>query len=113
MSYSVIIPLSIVLMLVTACAAFEYPNEPFTKPYQKIDNFGPERSISALPKGSSSEVYLWRIKQPNGKYINDDGTFETKVGSRGECVYAFKIDSITGRMISWRLASKGGIKRCE
>jgi len=100
MTYSTLSPLAVVALLTTGCAAFEDPNESFRRPYQGIDNFGPLRSIASLPKGNSGEVFLGWVKQPNGKYANDDGTFERKIGSRGECVYAFKIDPSTGRIVS-------------
>ncbi|SRR6266571_3905000 len=113
MTYSTLSPLAVVVLLTTGCAAFEDPNEPFRRPYQGIDSFGPPRSIASLPKGNSGEVFLGWVKQPNGKYVSDDGTFERKIGSRGECVYAFKIDPSTGRIVSWRLASRGDEAKCK
>jgi hypothetical protein len=101
------------LLLVTGCAALQDPAERYRKPYQGIDNFGPERTVATLPKASVDEVWLGRIKQANGKYVSDDAMFETKVGSRGSCVYAFKVNSRTGRLESWRLASRGELEKCE
>lgn len=101
------------ITLMTACAALEDQTEPFRRPYHGIDNFGPDRNTGILPKADVSEVWLGRIKQPNGEYIAEDGTYEVMIGSRGECVYAFRINPRTGRMVSWRLASKGDPKSCE
>jgi hypothetical protein len=112
MNYSTVAILA-VSTLIAGCAAFADPNEPLRRPYQGIDNFGPTRSIATLPKGNSGEVILGRLKHPNGEYLNADGTFEFKVGSRGECVYAFKVDTTTRRLLSWRLASKGDPAKCE
>lgn len=100
-------------MLVTGCAALQDPGKPLRAPYQGIENFGPPRAATVLPKTDANEVWLGRIKQANGKYVADDGTFEVKVGSRGECVYAFRVSSLTGRLVSWRLASKSDPQRCE
>lgn len=113
MTHSKVFLCSGILLFATGCAALQDPNEPFRRPYQGIESFGPSRTIATLPIGNSREVYLGRVKQPNGKYVNDDGTFEQKVGSRGECVYAFKIDSSSGRIVSWRLASRTDPAKCE
>ena len=99
--------------LLTGCAALEDPSERYRAPYQGIDNFGSERSVVKLPKSAPDEVWLGRIKQANGKYVSDDGFFEIKVGSRGNCVYAFKISSRTGRLHAWRLASREESAVCE
>lgn len=101
------------VMLLPGCAALQDQSEFYRKPYMGIDNFGPERSVATLPKVSGYEVSLGRIKQANGKYVGDDGVFEVKMGSRGICVYAFKVNSITGRLVSWRLATRETPEKCE
>src|SRR6266513_157069 len=112
MKFSKAASLSSLVALATACSALKDPAEPYRRPYEGIDNFGPERSITSLPKGASSEVWLGRIKQSNGRYVADDGSYEVKVGNFGECVYAFKVNSRTGRLVSWRRASKPDAKKC-
>ena len=88
------------------------PAQDYRAPYVGLDAFGPEQPISTVPVASAEEVDLGYIRQANGKFVADDGTFEIKKGVRGACVYAFKVSRQTGRMLSWRLASRGDPKEC-
>ena len=88
------------------------PTQDYRAPYSGIDAFGPEQPVSTVPMATAAEVDLGRVRQANGKFIADDGTFEVKKGVRGSCVYAFKVSRQTGRMLSWRVASRGDPKEC-
>jgi len=95
------------------CSAFKDESEPYRRPYVGIDDFGPERSITTLPVAQWGEVDLGRRKQPNGDFIAVDGMYERLIGSRDSCVYAFKINGKTSRLVSWRLAARGDPRQCE
>jgi len=109
-----VLRLAALAMSLTGCALLKDPNEPLRKPYEGLEaHLGRSRSTTQLPPAMRGEVHLGRVLQPNGKYVNEDGTFENKIGSGGQCLYAFKIDPRTGRMVSWRFASKDDPAKCH
>jgi hypothetical protein len=84
-----------------------FPPDPW-KPYAELRaKLGSPRSIDSLPRVKPGEVSLGSLRQANGTFYNDDGTFENALGSGGQCLFAFKVEPKIGRMVSWRFASKG------
>jgi hypothetical protein len=90
-------------------AVFPEPWKPYAELQAKL---GPPRSIDSLPRAKPGEVSLGSLRQANGTFYNDDGTFENALGSGGQCLFAFKVDPKIGRMVSWRFASKGTPDAC-
>lgn len=109
----VIATFGVLVAACSGCSALKDEAEPYRRPYVGIDDFGPERSIATLPVAQWGEVDLGRRKQPNGDFIAEDGTYERLIGSRDSCVYAFKINGKTSRLVSWRLATRGDPRQCE
>ena len=102
--------LLLVTFYMTGCAVFD---EPWRKPYEGLEEkLGSIRDIADLPPSTRGEIHLGRVRQANGKYTNEDGTFENKVGDAQNCLFAFKVDPKIRRMVGWRFASRNGPAEC-
>ncbi len=87
--------------------------DPWREPYEGLEaKPGPPRNIDSLPPVKRGEIWLTIVRQANGTGFNADGTFENEIGGEDQCLFAFKVDPNTRRMVSWRFASKGSPDAC-
>ena len=101
-------------LLIGACAAFkDDPYVQVVKRYAPLEaQLGKDLDPVSLPMVDRLEHSLGKLRQSNGRYVRDDGTFERKVGS-GSCLYAFRIDPQTSRIVSWRMAGAESPSQCH
>jgi len=105
--------MALVCLSVAGCAQNAVFLRDAGKPYEELQaKLGPPRGIDSLPPSKLSEVNLGPMRQANGTFSDDDGTFELGVGRDGQCLYVFKINPETRRLVSWRFASKGNPDSC-
>lgn len=82
--------------------------DPWRQPAISLESkLGPPLGIANLPPVKPFETYV------GASMSKEDGTSENRVmDAAGDCLFAFKVDRLARRMVSWRFASKNHPSDC-